>query len=139
MSEQAIGKCLCGEVSLSVSKLSLEVHACHCSQCRTWGGGPAFSVDCGSGVIISGEERISIFSSSEWAERAFCSSCGSHLYYRLTEINQYIVPVGLFEGEHDFVFASQIFIDEKPNFYCFADKTKEMTGAEVFAQYQSEQ
>lgn len=135
---QATGQCLCGKVSLSVPELSLQTHACHCSQCRTWGGGPAFSVDCGTDVSFDGESHISIFKSSEWAERGFCANCGSHLFYRLIAAKQYMVPFGLFKGGHEFVFESQIFIDEKPGFYCFADKTKEMTGAEVFAQYQGE-
>mgnify|MGYP000675211619 CR=1 FL=1 len=29
----------------------------------------------------------------------------------------------------------QIFIDEKPAYYCFANETHNMTGAEVFAQF----
>ncbi len=32
-------------------------------------------------------------------------------------------------------FDKQIFIDEKPSFYCFANETNKMTGAEVFAKY----
>ena len=133
---KAQGQCLCGAVSLNVPELSLEAHACHCSQCLTWGGGPAFSVDCGSKVNFIGESNISVFKSSEWAERGFCANCGTHLFYRLIENNQYMVPFGLFEGRPEFEFSSQIFVDEKPSFYCFANKTKEMTGAEVFAQYQ---
>lgn len=46
-----------------------------------------------------------------------------------------MVPVGLFEGEHDLVFESQVFIDEKPSYYRFADQTDNMTGAAVFAKY----
>ena len=32
-------------------------------------------------------------------------------------------------------FKSQIFIDEKPDWYTFANETENMTGAEVFAMY----
>lgn len=95
------------------------------------------AVDCGTDVSIEGEENISVFNSSEWAERGFCKKCGSHLFYRLKESNQYIIPVGLFDDDKMFVFDHQVFIEEKPSFYCFANKTNDMTGAELFAQYTS--
>ena len=46
-----------------------------------------------------------------------------------------MVPVGLFENLEGVVFESQIFIDEKPDYYSFADQTETMTGAEVFAMF----
>ena len=95
------------------------------------------AVDCGTEVLFDGEENVSVFNSSEWAERGFCKQCGSHLFYRLKESNQYIIPVGIFDDNSMFVFDHQVFIEEKPSFYCFANKTKEMTGAELFAQYTS--
>ncbi len=93
------------------------------------------AVDCGTEVSFDGKEHISVFNSSEWAERAFCNKCGSHLYYRLKEPNQYIMPVGLFDTDIPFEFDHQIFIESKPSYYWFGNKTKEMTGEEVFAQY----
>ena len=102
------------------------------------GGGPLMAVDCGTDVLFEGEENISVFNSSEWAERGFCRKCGSHLFYRLKESKQYIVPVGLFDDNSTFVFDHQVFIDEKPSFYCFSNKTNNMTGAEVIEHYASE-
>ena len=91
-------------------------------------------VDCGS-VLFEGEENISIFDSSEWAERGFCCKCGSHLFYRLKESNQYMMAVGLFDCDKDLVFGHQLFIDEKPSFYSFSNETTNMTGAEVFEKF----
>ena len=62
-------------------------------------------------------------------------NCGTHLFYRLKESGQYVVPLGLFGDEDDFVLDHQIFIDEKPAFYTFANKTTMMTGEEVFAKF----
>ena len=93
------------------------------------------TVDCGADVSFDGEENISVFDSSAWAERGFCSKCGSHLFYRLKENRQHLMPVGLFERQDSFVFDHQVFIDEKPSFYVFANDTIQMTGAEVFAKY----
>jgi len=92
-------------------------------------------VACGSTVIIDGEEFVSIYDSSEWAERGFCSKCGTHLFYRLKQGQQHMVPVGLFDDDEQLVFESQVFIDSKPSYYEFSNSTKNMTGAELFAKY----
>jgi len=33
------------------------------------------------------------------------------------------------------VFKRQVFVDEKPEYYDFANKTKDFTGAEIFAMF----
>ncbi|WP_027856598.1 GFA family protein [Marinobacterium jannaschii] len=132
---EASGRCLCGACVLHAEKLSRHSSACHCSMCRKWGGGPLLAVECGTEVRFEGEEHIATYASSAWAERGFCSHCGTHLFYRISDNGAYIVPVGLFDDEADFELVNQIFIDEKPTFYDFANKTKMMTGAEVFAMY----
>ena len=129
------GSCLCGAVRIAVKTTNNSVGACHCSMCRKWGGGPLLAIECGSDVQFDGTDSISVFSSSEWAERGFCSKCGSHLFYRLKKEGHYAVPVGLLDDGEQWVFDQQIFIDEKPSFYAFANETKNLTGAEVFAQY----
>lgn len=129
------GSCLCGAVSLSTTSMSNHLGACHCSMCRKWGGGPLLAVDCGSDVNFSGEENIEVYQSSEWGERGFCKKCGSHLFYKVKQNNQYIIPVGIFEQREGVIFDHQVFIEEKPEYYCFANETKNLTGAEVFAQF----
>ena len=91
-------------------------------------------IDCGMDVLIDGNEHLSVFDSSAWAERGFCSKCGSHLFYRIKETGQYMIPVGLFDDDENLVFESQVFIDEKPSFYRFENETEDMTGAEIFCQ-----
>ena len=129
------GSCLCGNVLIDAKNMSLNVGACHCNMCRKWGGGPFMEVDCGTEVSFTGEENITVFSSSNWADRGFCSMCGTHLFYRLKDSMQYMIPVGLFESDDNYVFESQVFIDEKPSFYSFSNKTNNMTGAELFEKY----
>jgi hypothetical protein len=103
--------------------------------CRQWGGGPLLAVECDSDVSFSGEENIGVYQSSEWAERGFCQKCGSHLFYRLKQNHQYYIPVGIFNNEEGLVLEHQVFIDEKPEYYSFANETKNLTGAEIFAQF----
>lgn len=129
------GKCLCGAIQITAKNASSNVGACHCGMCRRWGGGPFMEIDCGADVSFDGEEDIRVFDSSPWAERGFCSKCGTHLFYRLKETKQHMVPVGVFEHDENLVFESQVFIDEQPPYYRFENKTQNMTGAELFAKY----
>lgn len=133
------GCCLCGAVKFTVKNMKNSVEACHCAMCRRWGGGPLMCVECNAGVTFEGRENISVYNSSDWAERGFCNKCGSHLFYRLKASNQYQIPVGLFDSQQNFHFDLQVFTDKKPTFYSFANTTKEMTEAEVIKKFAPEQ
>ena len=135
---QKTGKCLCGEIKIVAKSVDLNVHACHCTMCRKWGGGPSMSVNCWSDVSFSDGESIRAYDSSEWAERGFCSHCGSHIFYRLKENGEYILPVGIIDSDEGYVFDQQIFIDRKPDYYSFANKTKNLTGAMLDAQHEGQ-
>ncbi|MCP4386290.1 MAG: GFA family protein [Hyphomicrobiales bacterium] len=129
------GHCLCGGVRVTLKPGRNEVSACHCRMCRRWGGGPLIAIDGGADVVVHGTEIVTVYDSSPWAERAFCSVCGSNLFYRIKESGQHYVLAGLFDDEGGAEFDLQVFIDEKPDYYSFANKTKTLTGAEVFAMY----
>lgn len=129
------GHCLCKAVRISADTLAPCIGACHCTTCRTWSGAPWFAVDCKGTVAITGETHITRYASSDWAERGFCSQCGTHLFYRLVAEDKYILSSGIFDDAIAYTFDHQIFIDEKPPWYNFADKTHDLTGPEFFAQY----
>jgi hypothetical protein len=132
--ENAKGSCLCGGVTLHVPVLEGDVGVCHCSMCRKWAGGPFFALECSEDITIEGEEFVGVYASSEWAERAFCKRCGSNLFYRLKEGGFKALSAGLF-AQSDLHMAQQIFIDEKPAYYDFANDTPKLTGEEVFAAF----
>lgn len=134
----ANGACLCGAVKFSVSNIKPHVGACHCDMCRKWTGGPLMTVDCGSEIQFEGDDNISVYESSEWADRAFCKKCGTNLYYRFKAANQFFMMAGLFADNSQFDFNHQVYIDEKPHYYGFANETKNMTGEEVMAFFSSE-
>ncbi len=129
------GSCLCGSVRVSAKTMINKAGACHCHMCQKWAGGSLMMVDCGSDVSFQDRGNVAVFDSSEWAERGFCKQCGSHLFYRLKAQDRYFMPVGIFDDVEQFVFDHQIFIDEKPEYYCFSNETQNMTGAEVFAMF----
>ena len=135
MSDRLSGKCLCGKVSITAIPLEMKVGACHCSMCRHWSGGVFMAVGCGESVELNGSDSVGVFQSSEWGERVFCKECGSSLMWRSRDNKHQNVSMQVFDNPQMFEFADQYFIDIKPGNYSFADKTNNMTEAEVMAMF----
>lgn len=129
--------CLCGTVTIDIIPKSTEISACHCATCLKWSGGPNLVLE--SEQVSESGDTIGRYASSEWAQRAFCQQCGTHLYYKLNNSSMHYVPVGLFKENDDMKLSHQVFIDSKPHYYNFAEQTHCMTGEEVFAQFSGEQ
>lgn len=108
MAENITGRCLCGDVSVTVGRHRAEVGACHCSRCRRWTGSAlfAFSAEVDE-VEVTGPVRI-------WkhkiAERASCGTCGTLLWMR-SHGKAYEFQVGLFDAARDYPLISEIYSD----------------------------
>ena len=103
--------------------------------CRRWTAGPFLALECGATLKVEDTTSLGVYRSSEWAERCFCKQCGTVLFYRLVGKDFHAVSAEAFDDKTGFAFVSQIFVDEKPAYYDFANKTKMQTGAEVFAEF----
>jgi len=127
------GGCLCGEIRYSATLDNLRFGACHCPMCRKWTGGPLLNVRASS-IVFEGTPTV--YASSDWAERGFCSRCGSCLFYRLKSSSG---PLHIAHGSLDncegLTFTHQVFIDKKPAGYAFENATGTMTSAEVMAMF----
>lgn len=128
----ASGRCLCGAVTFTARDVERGLHVCHCSMCRRWTGGPSFSTHVG-GVVFEGDEHIARFQSSDWAERGFCKRCGTSLFYRLVEPDQYILHMGSFDDPSFFSVESEIYVDGKPPGYEIGGEHPRLTEAEFLA------
>ena len=84
-------------------------------------------------ITFQGEDKIKIFSSSEWAERGFCTECGTSLFYHMKEPSMYIMATGAFDDPEQFQLAGEIYVDEKPSGYNFAGDHPRQTGEEFLA------
>ncbi len=131
------GKCLCGAVRYEVAKDEVEVGVCHCGMCRAWTGGMNISFEAKAGEAqFEGTESIRTYRSSDWAERAFCATCGSSIFYRVTEgdhAGDLHIAAGTLESWDHTRFAGEIFIDAKPAAYALAGDHPRMTEAEFMA------
>lgn len=128
------GKCLCGAVRVTAESIETHHGACHCAMCRRWASGPLFAA-MAHGVSFEGEENITVYDSSEWAERGFCKVCGSNLFYRLKGPGLHFLSVGIFDEPAAFTLGSEVCIDLKPAGYDFAGDHPRKTEAEVFAEF----
>lgn len=129
---QRTGSCLCGSVTFEAETMPT-MQACHCSMCRKWGSGPFMAVPCKS---ASFRGPVSRFASSPGVERGFCSTCGSNLFFHAGG-PIHAIPVSLFDDPSDLPFRAEIYIDDKPDTYAFANDTKKMTGAEFEAKFKA--
>lgn len=90
------GRCLCGAVIVRVASHAGAVSACHCVMCRRWGGGVTMGLEAPAGAVrVSGPVRS--FASSDFAERAWCETCGTQLWLRDRD-GPYDLSPGLFDG-----------------------------------------
>jgi hypothetical protein len=129
--------CLCGAVNITANEINPKFTVCHCDSCRGWGGAPFFAVQCGENVNIEGIEKVKMYESSSWASRGFCTDCGTHLFFKFNASGDYNMPVGIFKNldAADLEMDMQYFSDQRPAYYCFSSKTKEMTKAEIMAHF----
>lgn len=125
------GKCLCGKVSFSAEPFPT-MQACHCSMCRKWSGGPFMAVPCKDAVF---EGPVTRYASSEGADRGFCPTCGTHLFYLAKALGIHAIPIGLFDDQTGLPFRVELYVESQPDYYAFSDDTKKMSGAEFEAKF----
>lgn len=131
--EKTTGRCLCGAVEFAVALKNRDVGACHCGMCRRWTGGVFLALEYVGDVELTKGDALGIYPSSDWGERCFCKTCGTSLFWRLRGGGHGVVSAQALDGASDVRLANEIFYDEKPGYYSFAEPTHKMTGAEVMA------
>ncbi len=134
------GKCLCGAVTFEVENLNPEFGTCHCKMCQRWAGSLLMGLTVKPDTItFSGNAYIRRYQSSDWAERAWCSQCGSGLWYRVTragpEQGDYHLPVGLLDDTSGLEMVREIYIDHKIDAVDLCGDRTKMTGEDVIAMY----
>jgi hypothetical protein len=132
------GSCLCGGVSVTLAPEHGELHVCHCDMCRRWTGSMMMVIDAAKGSVHF-DGPVQTYKSSDWAERSFCGTCGSTLWYKLTipGHESYHVAAGLFDDMGGFALQKEIYIDRKPAGFDLAGAHDRLTKQEVEATFAS--
>lgn len=139
MTQSQTGGCLCGAIRYTVKKPQTHIDVCHCSMCRKFSGGIGLGMEAPmDGVLWEGEDNIGLYQSSEWAERGFCKTCGSSLFYRMppSEFHKkgmLSLCAGTLDDLNGLPLETEIYIENKPDSYAFAGDLKQMTEHDVIA------
>ena len=128
------GHCLCGAVAFIMDADLSKTEACHCTTCRTQNGGSAFFWVTCEAIRFSKDTGLRWFKSSDWAERGFCSICGTTVAWRLSDgTGQPDVSIGMLDDASGVSLQHHIFVDEAGAFAPPPDDAPHMTGAEFLA------
>ncbi len=79
------GGCLCGTIRYEISGEHLEMHQCHCHQCRRASGASfatTMAVRTADFDFLKGEKNLAAYESTPGKQRTFCGRCGSPIYSR---------------------------------------------------------
>lgn len=113
------GKCLCGEVQITISGNISDIIHCHCSLCRK-NSGTAYAtngfINAADFNITSGEQYINVFSFKPGRNRHFCSKCGSPVYSSNTQdAARYRIRLGILDSDIVEKPMSHNFVSSKAN------------------------
>ena len=128
------GQCLCGAVRISATLPDETLEICHCTMCQAWVGGPYVATQMTAEARVEGEEHVRLYRSSDHAERAFCDTCGSALYFRYLPTGNRSFLAGLF-ADLAGPIQEEIFIDQKPAWLSIEGNRPRLTRAEVLAKF----
>lgn len=127
------GHCLCGRVKVELEEPAAKLELCQCDMCRRWGGA-FYAAQTGKDFTIDGEDAITAFQSSDWGERAFCSTCGSNIWWRFLPTGNRSFSAGLFDDTRHSDIEKEIFVDERADWCRVQGDHPQQTGAEVMAE-----
>ncbi|WP_245188920.1 GFA family protein [Mameliella alba] len=136
------GGCMCGAVRFTARDVPAQAGACHCEMCRRWTGSALIGVTVPLvNVTWEDETHLGRIQSSDWAERGFCTRCGSGMFFRVTMESAYSgdleLPIGVFDEADGFEMTNEIYIDVKPDSFAYEGQAgrKLMTRAECHAKF----
>ncbi|GLS20089.1 aldehyde-activating protein [Labrys miyagiensis] len=115
------GSCLCGSVTYEVWGSLRPIVACHCIQCRKTSGHYVAATQTESSHISIKGNSLKWFRSSERAERAFCSNCGSNLFWRRPDSQHISIFAGTIDGATELKMESQLYTKMAGDYYAIPD------------------
>ena len=104
------GGCHCGAIRFRLQRPLRKILMCHCSDFmkitrKSW---CASAADADNLHSLT-EARLRWYRSSDWAERGFCSECGSQMFYRMDYRPLISIAPGAFDSSEMPIVAGQIF------------------------------
>jgi hypothetical protein len=117
MPEETKGGCLCGSVSYVANGQLRSVVACHCNQCRKTSGHYAAATQVETDRLQIAGKSLTWFRSSQKAERGFCATCGSNLFWRETGSPFISIFAGTIDGPTGLKMERQLYVESAGDYY----------------------
>ncbi len=121
MAQPYQGSCLCGDVRYQIYGDLRPVVACHCRQCQKTSGSFVMASQCQADDLTVSGNSLRWYTSSETAERGFCATCGSNLFWRRFNRDYVSIFVGGLDLPTGLTLESQIHGDSKGDYYPLPD------------------
>jgi hypothetical protein len=118
-----LGSCLCGECVYEVRGPLRNVIACHCTQCRKQTGhfmAATSALKADFHLIRAAPLRW--YRASAQAERGFCATCGSTLFWRADGEEEISITAGTLDGPTGLRIEGHIFCADKGDYYSIPDE-----------------
>ncbi len=116
------GGCACGAVRYRVRGPLRPVIACHCRTCRRQSGHFAAATQAPRKRLrIEGAANLTWYNAREYAERGFCTTCGSHLFFQPLGSPVISIFAGSLDEPTGLRLAGHIHVAEKGDYYTIAD------------------
>lgn len=126
------GQCMCGAVTVTATSTAPVLRACHCGMCRRQNSFAFVNIQTDPDSIkMNGP--VKVFKSSDWAQRAFCDTCGSTLWYGLQHDGSRNLAAGLFDDLGGAEMVKEYFADECLYGSGFSGAHQKLTREETFA------
>ena len=113
---RARGRCLCGAVTYEVRGPLRDVILCHCVECRRWSGtgAGAFASAHDDDLVVSGDtvRWVESPASNRHARRAFCSNCGSSLFWKAADAERTGIAAGTLDEPSGLGRAAHIYVSD---------------------------
>ncbi|MBY6160573.1 GFA family protein [Mameliella alba] len=114
------GHCLCGAVTFQTDARPQGPSICHCGQCRRQSGHLwASAYVAKDALTITGPVRW--FDSSPGAQRGFCPTCGSFLFWHAHAEDTISFALGALDTPTGITLEKHIFTADKGDYYDIAD------------------
>ena len=112
------GSCLCGAVRFEVRGGLRPVIACHCVQCRKQTGTyMSATASADKDLVLTRQDGLKWFRSSEDARRGFCQDCGSVLFWKQEGSDTTSIAAGAIDGATGVPLEGHIFCESAGDYY----------------------
>lgn len=116
------GSCECGAVKLTVVEEPVSAWICHCEQCRKASGyiwaGAQLTKD---GYQVVSDKTLAWYQSTDVTKKAFCTDCGSTVFWWLDGRDAPAVSCGVLENPTGIKLEKHIFTSEMADYEVIED------------------